>query len=820
MSIKKLTITENGKIIDKFTLEKGKFINITIGRSQECDIKIENLSVSKKHLIISQDIENNLLIKDLGSTNCTYINGKKIDVNINFKLKTEDIITLGKRGEIKLVIDDDNKDNSIITNNISPISLLKDKAEVIIGRAQSVDIVINDNIVSRKHAKITTKDGSYYIEDLKSTNGTFVNGKKISQKQKILKTDEIRIGLSIIYLSEGEKDNSTTIAIKAMGVSKKYSNGYIGLQKMDIEITTKSFVALMGPSGCGKTTLLNILNGANPATTGNVLIHGMNLKNYYGLIKQKIGYVPQDDIVHKDLSVDDSLYYAAKLRMNEDTTESEIKDRINQVLSYLNINDKDIRLNKIKDLSGGQRKRVSIAVELLNRPSILFLDEPTSPLDPETIEDFLNILQNLTKSEGTTIVMVTHKPEDLNYVDKVIFLANKGHIAYHGDVVKVYDYFNVEEKSINKIYSLMSHINDAEKWYKKWQNKTENPTQSYTNNSQISEKHNYSKIRQYYWLTRRYFHIKINDKLNLSLLFAQPIVIAILLSLIFDKFEVGVIFLMAISSIWFGVSNSAKEIVDEIPIYTRERMYNLKIITYLLSKITVLSAIAFIQVSLFVVIVSIRYAYSDITMSNEILYILLMFLLAFSATLLGLLLSAMFKTAEKVMTVVPITLLPQIMLSGVITSLNSGFKDLLSYFTLGRWGTEALSRIQQFGDDVEITNKTLLITNKSVEPFLVDTVKVIDTQSVSVIRSIPAFHTATDTMVKYDSSEFVMPYKYEAGMKYEKTDPMNILNFYNDHTLGLFNSLSLNILAILIISGITFVAIIYLLNKKDSIKVN
>jgi ABC-type multidrug transport system ATPase subunit len=707
MSKKKLVLVENGEVIDKFALADGVNIEVVIGRASECDVCITNQAVSSNHVSILQEVNNELSIIDLNSTNGTFVNGARVESGIGIPIVKGDVITLGEGGDVQLFVDQAGVKNDIFqrkntiivgrepscdivlndrsvssrhceirkngnqyiikdlgstngtlvngkllsgdaiisesdkitvggeifrlgdyigghytprvnTKQLSPINILKNKETVIIGRDSTADIIIDDNVVSRKHARITIENGDYYIEDLRSTNGTFVNGEQVRRKTKLSEKDEIRIGLSIINLSQGESDTSSMVAIKAVGVSKKYSNGYIGLQPMSIEIPTKSFVALMGPSGCGKTTLLNILNGANPSTTGSVSVHGLDLKQYYSLIKQKIGYVPQDDIVHKDLSVDDSLYYAAKLRMNEDTTDEEINRRINQVLDSLNINDNEIRKNQIKELSGGQRKRISIAVELLNRPSILFLDEPTSPLDPETIEEFLGVLKNLTITEGTTIVMVTHKPEDLNYVDKVLFLANKGHIAFYGDVRNVYSYFNVGEKSINKIYALMSDGKEAEKWYAKWMNHSKRTTAMPYSESKEAKQYSYSSLRQYYWLTRRYLHIKLNDKLNLILLFAQPIIIAILLALIFDKFEVGVIFLMTISAIWFGVSNSAKEIVDEVPIYTRERMFNLKIIPYLFSKISVLSVIALIQVTLFVLIVSIRYASDDISISNEI----------------------------------------------------------------------------------------------------------------------------------------------------------------------------------------------------------
>lgn len=196
----------------------------------------------------------------------------------------------------------------------------------------------------------------------------------------------------------------------------------------------------MGPSGCGKSTLLKALNGDSPASSGEVFIFGLELVKNYELLKQKIGYVPQDDIVHSELTVNETLYYAAKLRLSDGALETLIQERITEILVSLNLNDTAIRSTKIKNLSGGQRKRISIAVELLNRPSILFLDEPTSSLDPETIEEFLKCLRYLCQ-QGTTVIMVTHKPEDLHFVDEIIFLGAKGHHAFAGSKNEFLSYF-------------------------------------------------------------------------------------------------------------------------------------------------------------------------------------------------------------------------------------------------------------------------------------------------------------------------------------------------------------------------------------------
>lgn len=581
------------------------------------------------------------------------------------------------------------------------------------------------------------------------------------------------------------------LSIQAIGITKKYPKNKIGLQPLSLEIKQKSFVALMGPSGCGKSTLLKCLNGDNPATSGEVYINGLSLIDHYDEVKKSIGYVPQDDIIHTELSVYKTLYYAAKLRLPDGTSNEEINERIHKVLKSLKLdqhdqgdpsNQRSIKHKKVKELSGGQRKRISIAVELLTEPSILFLDEPTSPLDPETIDSFLKSLQDLSRA-GTSIIMVTHKPEDLNYVDEVVFLGVKGHIVYKGVPNEITQDFNAE--SIIEVYSKMSDIDEVKKKYLK---PKENSLLAAVN-PKLNKSRPHSSIQQLYWLSRRYLHIKINDASNLLLLLLQPIIIGGLVSLVFTEFRIGVIFLTAISAIWFGVSNAAKEIVSELPIYKRERMYNLNINTYIVSKLLILSLIALIQVIVFVAIIYFNFKWNAITeFPNTYLrpfweVVGFLFMVSCSATLIGLFLSSYFTTTEKVMTVVPITLMPQIMLAGVMTKLDTQLIEILSFFTLGRWGTEGFARLQ---DDYFEKN------NLGAESVL-----------------IPEYNP--DGYHKNDC-------------KCEATNALDQLALHDEDLIDkgiligdVFNSITANSIAVLVLSIIMYLLIFISLSKKDSI---
>ena len=671
----------------------------------------------------------------------------------------------------------------------SLIHFLKDKGKIVLGRATHTDVVNDHPTVSKEHASIEEVNGEYFVTDLNSSHGTFINGKKVKGRVKFTDKDTLYVGMNAYKLNEQVRDLTKEHAINAVGVEKVYPNGLVGLQKMSVSIASGEFVALMGPSGCGKSTLLKTLNYDNPATAGNVKIYGHDIRTHYEMLKRKIGYVPQDDIVHNELTVQSSLYYAAKLRLADDTPETEIEQRITEVLESLNINDPKVRANKVGELSGGQRKRISIAVELLNKPSILFLDEPTSPLDPETVEEFLKCLKRLNAT-GTTIVMVTHKPEDLHFVDKVIFMAAKGYHVFYGETKDFLPHFSKER--IIEVYSYLRDTDRAKQEYEKWYGELPKDSSEELEQELAREKHE-SPIRQYYWLSKRYLNIKLNDRYNLALLMAQPFIIAGLIGFIFDYFSIGVLFLMAISAIWFGVSNAAKEIVSEVPIYKRERMFNMGIMTYLLSKITVLSLIALVQVIVFVGIIYLRFARSHVGLGGFFDSASFMFYLSLSATLLGLLLSSIFDTTEKVMTVVPIALMPQIMLAGVVTRIDSVLKEILSYFTLGRWGTQGFASIQD--RHYAITDST-----GSVMQQIPHTVMHTDTipGAVTIITAVPK--VVGDTLSSAGAMHTLA--FYEAGNKH--------------HLLQLFQTIPQNLMVITALNLLIFAGLYWMLKRKDT----
>lgn len=775
-------ISEN-KLISKFAFVHGDPAEIVIGRDESAQICLQKSVISKQHAQLIFDSNSNLFVIDLGSSNGTFLNKQKLEHNVPYQIRTTDELKFAGQHGIMLVFNPDNyetvkksndadKDGHGGLTSTNILEKFKTKNIITIGRSIDNDVTLEHSSISRRHATIEKKSqNEFIITDQNSTNGTYVNGRKLTGAQKISKSDIIIIGRFQLSLSGVLKDLSKAVAIRAERIVKQFDNGLIGLHECSFEVPSKSLLAVMGPSGCGKSTLLKALNGDAPPSSGNVYISGLELNENYDYLKTQIGYVPQDDIVHRELTVQQSLFYAAKLRL-EHSDENFIQQKINQVINDLKIS--HIRESLVSKISGGQRKRVSIAVEILTDPLILFLDEPTSPLDPQTIEEFLEILRNLSK-KGTTVIMVTHKPEDLNYMDTVIFMAEGGHKVYHGETAEYLSYFNASDTI--KVYSQLA-LPVAKKWINQYK-QTHPPLANIKNKGRQQNNPNHSNFfKQFYWLTIRNFNIKLNDKINTTFLIGQAPIIAGLICLIFNKITPAVPFLMAVSAVWFGTNNAAREIVGEAAIYKRERMFNQGILSYILSKITVLGTFAAIQSLLFSFIIYLRFQQTDLSWNAPIATFSWMLSVSIAASLMGLWLSAKVKTTEKVMTIVPIVLIPQIMLAGAVAKINNALVEVLSYATLSRWGNEGFCNIQK---NVIVQRPDMTTFSPSNETTDID---LKDTTVNSIKELEKSFH----------------PY-------------------YKDWFDDLAFSLRLDIIVLSLISILCFIGIYLELKKKDSIKI-
>ncbi|MFL5591725.1 MAG: ATP-binding cassette domain-containing protein [Ktedonobacteraceae bacterium] len=461
-----------------------------------------------------------------------------------------------------------------------PISLGAD--EVTIGRQDDNTIILSHPQVSGIHARLINDDGVYRIIDPGSTYHVYVNGQRVIN-QVLNINDEIRIGPFKFIYTETELlqyDESKSIRIDALHLQKfgkiggmkgaisrllrtiadrlpslreflkKHSkrrvilgnfarwiyNDVALLNDISLTIPPGQLIALLGGSGAGKSTLMDALNGFRQADLGTVLYNGEDYYKSLASFRTLIGYVPQDDIVHRELTVDRALYYAAKIRLPKDFTEQQIMQRINEVLQEVKMTEHREKI--INKLSGGQRKRVSIALELLTKPTIFFLDEPTSGLDPGLDDEIMRVLWKLSHDHGHTIVLVTHNVNDIHYCDSVCFLAPGGYLAYVGPRKKMWTYFRT--KNVPEIYNNLEPTQHNPNSAKDAADRFKNSQWAQINaqNAQVSSLRQRAKLpklgnrrKQFWLLSMRYLELLRNDIGNLAILLFQAPIIGLLLLL-------------------------------------------------------------------------------------------------------------------------------------------------------------------------------------------------------------------------------------------------------------------------------------------------
>jgi len=315
-----------------------------------------------------------------------------------------------------------------------------DRPALVLGRS-GADVELPSPSVSRRHAAVEREGSGHVIRDLDSTNGTFVDGQRVT-RAPLTAGAVVQIGpYKLVYEGQAltQREQAGALRIDAMGLSQEVRGGRFILKDASLSIAPRELCALVGGSGTGKSTLMKALAGYSPASHGRVLVNGDDFYAHLDAYRMLLGYVPQDDTLHKELTVERALRYAARLRLPADTSRGEIGQRIARVLEDVEMTLH--RHKRIDQLSGGQRKRVSIAAELLADPSLFFLDEPTSGLDPGLEKKMMLTLRRLADA-GRTVVLVTHATANIMQCDHVVFMAD-GRIVYFGPPGEALPFFNV-----------------------------------------------------------------------------------------------------------------------------------------------------------------------------------------------------------------------------------------------------------------------------------------------------------------------------------------------------------------------------------------
>ncbi len=535
---------------------------VSIGRDTTNDVVINNRIVSGRHLLIKRENDQLVLYHPnpdnprRQTVNGLLYQGRKIrgDEYFRHELKPGDIFRIGDENGtlITIAYNDGRGTQEQMVPPVQPIRL--GAPELTIGRKADNTVVLNHPQVSGHHARLMREGGTYRILDLNSTNHVYVNS-QLTTNQLLKLGDEIRIGsYRLIYEANQltQYDESNFIRIDALNLKKVGNNNITLLNSISVTIPPRKFVALVGGSGAGKSTLMDALNGLRPAQDGRVLYNGQDYYRNLAAFSTQLGYVPQDDIVHRDLTVERALYYAAKLRLPSDFTEDQIRQRINEVLE-------DVEMTKrrhllIKKVSGGQRKRVSIALELLANPSIFFLDEPTSGLDPGLDRRMMYLLRKLA-DKGHTIILVTHATNNINTCDYICFLCQGGRLAYFGPPDEGKTYFG--KTDFAEIYTSLEPTDEnpnipeeAEARFKLSQEYQKYIVQSQkegltdvgsANGAKVKEVKRPKRgnpFKQFLLLSQRNLELLKNDRSNLIILLVQAPLIALFLMLLV-YFEVG-----------------------------------------------------------------------------------------------------------------------------------------------------------------------------------------------------------------------------------------------------------------------------------------
>ena len=577
------------------------------------------------------------------------------------------------------------------------------------------DLEIASPLVSREHAKLFCGPAGVEIEDLNSTNGTFVNGRRLKGRVRLNQDDRVAIA-SFAFVFTGEAlepiDNSGRVCVEVRGLYKEIVDHSTKqtrrlLDNISLVIEPGEFVVIFGTSGSGKSTLLDALNGRRPATGGKVLYNGTDLYSSFDAFRATIGYVPQQDIVHRKISVRHALEYTAHLRLPPDTSKEEIDVYIAKVLSKVELAEKaELPIDTPAPLSGGQLKRVSLAVELVANPNILYLDEVTSGLDAGTDKRMMRLFADLA-ADQKTVICVTHTLENIDVCHQVILL-HKGKLVYFGPPKDAAGHFGVQR--LSDVYELLES-SPANLWEENYRHSVfyqtyvlDRLSNQDSNNSATHKLSGLNADRNHSpwfdWcqtgtLMRRYIDLIVSDKKNLLILLLQAPLIAVVIGLVFDTkgfpaqraaAECQIFFILVLSSIWFGTLNSARELVKELPIYLRERSVNLGIMPYLISKLLPLAVLCLIQCALLMGIVSLLVELPGSYMWR----IAALFTAGMAATCMGLAVSAFVDSNDKAVAMAPILLIPQVVLSNAVVRLGDVGLLVAKSSMVSLWALDAM----------------------------------------------------------------------------------------------------------------------------------
>ncbi|MBE8470187.1 ABC transporter ATP-binding protein/permease [Streptomyces justiciae] len=693
-----------------------------VGRDPLSDIVIDDARVSWHHAVLRPEADH-WTLADEHSTNGTYADGLRIQER---DVGPGCVIRFGSPSDgPRAVLIAPERPSAVsmpgLTGTFRQPTTVRPlpTRTVRIGRADDNDLVIDDLVVSRRHAELRAlPDGSYEIVDLGSHNGTYLNGSAVT-RALLGPGDVVGIGHSAFclvgdQLQEYVDTGEVSLDVQDLSVAVDRGRKTL-LDHVSFPVGEKCLLAVVGPSGAGKSTLLGALTGQRPADHGTVLYDGRDLYRDYAELRQRIGLVPQDDILHAQLTVRAALTYAAELRFPQDTAKAERQARVEEVIDELGLRQRADQ--PVHSLSGGQRKRVSVALELLTKPSLLFLDEPTSGLDPGMDRSVMHMLRGLA-DDGRTVIVVTHSVLSLDVCDRLLVLAPGGRIAYYGPPEDTLAYFGYEQWP--EAFEAFERDQDRD-WAGEF--RTSPFQRQYVTEASGQPRvprsgpvvitpppRPRSRGAQLGTLIRRYATALSADRTFLVIMIALPFVMgamarALAGSKLTQETAMNALLILCVGGVLTGAANAVRELVKERTIYQRERAVGLSRSAYLMSKIVVLGTVTVLQAVVLTLVALLGVDLNapggeGVLMSPLVEITVAVALLAFTAMMLGLLISALVRKEEVTMPLLVLLAIVQVVFCGALLKLDGvpGLEQL-SWLVPSRWalgamaGTVGLARI-------------------------------------------------------------------------------------------------------------------------------
>jgi ABC transport system ATP-binding/permease protein len=581
-----------------------------------------------------------------------------------------------------------------------------------IGRATDNDIVIPDVLASRHHATLVPSPSGTEIRDNRSINGTFVNGARVDSAV-LHDGDTVTIGNVDLVFRGGtlarrtETEAATrTGGLEVHGVTWTIEGNKTLLDNISISARPGTLTAVIGPSGAGKSTFARLVAGYTHPTTGTVSFEGHDIHAEYASLRSRIGMVPQDDVVHGQLTVRQALMYAAELRLPPDTTKADREQVVNEVLEELEMTrHADTRVDK---LSGGQRKRASVALELLTGPSLLILDEPTSGLDPALDRQVMTMLRQLADA-GRVVLVVTHSLTYLDVCDQVLLLAPGGKTAFYGPPNQI----GPSMGTTNWADIFSSVAGDPDVAHKRFlaQHGPPPPQPPAQKPTDLGSPTRTSLLRQLSTIGRRQVRLTVSDRGYFAFLMMLPFIMGVLSLSVPGDVGFGVpvpaiqgggapnepgqiLVMLNVGAIFMGTALTIRALIGERAIFRREQAVGLSTTAYLLAKIFVFTVFAVVQSAIVTTIAIVGKGWgpgavdTGAVLGNRSLELFTdIAVTCVAAAMVGLALSALAKSNEQIMPLLVVAIMSQLVFSGgMIPVTGRAVLDQMSWFTPARWG--------------------------------------------------------------------------------------------------------------------------------------